>query len=119
VVDSAAAALYLALSGVAPGGQTDSTPSAASTVMAARAPAEISLDGILSEPGWAAATPVSRFTHREPDEGAPATERTEVRILYDNDALYVGGRLFNAGAHILMITLSYPVKFLKSVLEVT
>jgi hypothetical protein len=65
-------------------------------VMAARAPAEISLDGILSEAGWAAATPVSRFTQREPDEGAPATERTEVRILYDNDALYVGARLYDS-----------------------
>jgi hypothetical protein len=65
-------------------------------VLAARASAEISLDGILSEPGWAAATPVSSFTQREPDEGAPATERTEVRILYDNDALYVGARLYDS-----------------------
>ncbi|HEX6432723.1 MAG TPA: hypothetical protein VFZ87_00705, partial [Gemmatimonadales bacterium] len=96
MVDSATAALYLALSGLAPGGQTDSTPGTSSQVLAARAPAEIALDGILSEAGWAAATPVSGFTQREPDEGAPSTERTEVRVLYDDDALYVGARLYDS-----------------------
>jgi hypothetical protein len=67
VVDSATAALYLALSSVAPVGQTDSTAAPGSMVMAARAPAEISLDGILSEAGWTAAIPLSSFTQREPN----------------------------------------------------
>jgi len=87
-------ALLYTLGMVAPGGQ-DSTPKQPASVRAARAPAEIALDGVLSEAGWAAAVPVSAFTQREPDEGAPATERTEVRVLYDDDALYVGARLFD------------------------
>jgi hypothetical protein len=90
-------ALILGLSGVS-GAQSDTTMKGrlAGMVMAARAPAEITLDGILGEPGWAAALPVSDLTQREPDEGAPATERTEVRVLYDDDALYVGARLYDS-----------------------
>jgi hypothetical protein len=50
---------------------------------------------VLSEAAWSQAQPTSQFTQREPVEGAPATERTEVRILYDNDALYVGARMYD------------------------
>ena len=54
------------------------------------------IDGRLDEAAWAAAIPVTSFTQRDPDAGAPATERTEVRILYDGDAVYVGARLFDS-----------------------
>jgi hypothetical protein len=89
-----AVALLFALSGLSPV-QTDSTPPLMASVRAIRASGEISLDGVLSEAGWAAALPVTSFTQREPNEGAPATERTEVRVLYDDDALYVGARLYD------------------------
>jgi hypothetical protein len=90
-------ALYLALAGLMPTGQSDTTLKTTSTsiVRAARVAGEISLDGMLSESPWAAALPVTDFTQREPQEGAPATERTEVRVLYDDDALYVGARLYD------------------------
>ena len=41
---------------------------------------------------------MSDFTQIDPDEGQPATERTEVRVLYDDRALYVGVRLFDRDA---------------------
>jgi hypothetical protein len=50
----------------------------------------IKLDGVLDEPGWARAQPISNFTQRELDEGAPATERTEVAVLYTQTDLYFG-----------------------------
>ncbi len=50
----------------------------------------IRIDGRVDEPAWSAATPVTRFVQREPVEGADAEEHTEVRVLYDADALYVG-----------------------------
>jgi hypothetical protein len=89
-----AVGLYFALAGFAVGGQTDSL--IGSSVTAARAREEITLDGVLSDSEWGAARPVSDFTQREPHEGAPATERTEVRVLYDDDALYVGARLYDS-----------------------
>ena len=43
---------------------------------------------------WAPAA--TDFTQQEPDEGVPATQRTEVRFLFDDAALYVGARMFDA-----------------------
>ena len=63
---------------------------------AARRASDVVIDGRLSESAWAAATPLTRFTQTQPAEGAPASQRTEVRILYDQDALYVGARMFDS-----------------------
>jgi len=52
------------------------------------------LDGRLDEAVWQSAPPITDFTQKQPNEGAPPTERTEVRFLYDADALYVGARMF-------------------------
>jgi hypothetical protein len=48
------------------------------------------IDGALSEGVWQAATPLTGFVQAEPFEGRPASEHTEVRILYDDEAIYVG-----------------------------
>ena len=53
------------------------------------------VDGVLDDAAWAAAQPVSDFVQRDPDPGAPATLRTEARILYDDAAIYVGVRMFD------------------------
>src|SRR3972149_4099504 len=50
----------------------------------------LTIDGNLDEPAWQTAQVVSDFTQREPDEGASLTERTEVRVLYNNEFLYIG-----------------------------
>jgi hypothetical protein len=53
------------------------------------------LDGRLDEVAWSAGVPITEFTQFDPDEGKPATERTEVHILFDEDALYIGARMFD------------------------
>ena len=50
---------------------------------------EISIDGSLTEPAWATAQPATGFTQRDPSEGEPATEWTEVRVLYDDENIYI------------------------------
>ncbi len=50
----------------------------------------IVLDGRLDEPAWSLARPTSGFRQREPLEGAAATDDTEVRVLFDQDILYIG-----------------------------
>lgn len=50
----------------------------------------IQLDGRLDEAAWREALPISNFTQRELNEGQPATERTEVAIVYTEKALYIG-----------------------------
>jgi hypothetical protein len=48
------------------------------------------LDGTLNDPLWLQATPVTDFLQREPYEGQPPTETTEVRILYTKHEVYFG-----------------------------
>ena len=54
------------------------------------------IDGLLDERGWAQATPIGDFVQSEPTEGQPATERTDVRLLYDNKMLYIGVVCFDS-----------------------
>jgi hypothetical protein len=65
-------------------------------VRAARAARPPVIDGKLNDEMWALVQPASGFTQRDPDEGKPATERTEVRFLYDDDSLYIAARLFDS-----------------------
>ena len=48
------------------------------------------LDGTLNDPLWKLAKPIDDFRQREPYEGEPATEKTEVRILYTRKAVFFG-----------------------------
>ena len=54
------------------------------------------LDGRLDEPAWNLVQPASDFIQQDPVMGAPATERTEVRLLYDDDNLYIGVYCFDS-----------------------
>src|SRR5436190_8492153 len=69
--------------------QEHAVPAAAS----ARRTSAVTIDGKLDEAAWAAATPITQFRQSRPDEGAAATLATEIRILYDDDALYVAARM--------------------------
>lgn len=60
------------------------------TVVASRAAVALRVDGILDEDEWKHSIPTAGFLQYDPEEGSPPTEATLVRIVYDNDALYVG-----------------------------
>ena len=60
--------------------------------------ASIDLDGVLDEPVWSQADPVSGFTQLRPTSGAPVTEDTEARVIYDGNAVYVGMRMHDSQA---------------------
>jgi hypothetical protein len=51
------------------------------------------IDGRLDDAAWSVAPVITGFVQRVPDEGAPASERTEVRVLYDAGAVYIGARM--------------------------
>ena len=63
---------------------------------AARRTSPITIDGKLDDAAWSSAEPSSKFTQSYPQPGAPAPDQTDVRIMYDDDALYVGIRLHDA-----------------------
>src|SRR4051812_39846739 len=61
------------------------------------------IDGSLDDEAWQQAQPVGDFFQQFPDEFAPATERSEVRFLYDDENLYVGAMLYDSEPDKLII----------------
>jgi hypothetical protein len=101
--------LPVALNGQERGEETPIPPSAAASpalatheasapvATAARLTQPISIDGDVTDAAWAATPVITTFTQTDPVEGAPVSQRTEVRILYDDDALYIGAILHDTG----------------------
>ncbi len=54
------------------------------------------IDGVMDEPFWNDLLPVADFVQRDPVDGGVPSERTEVRIAYDDDFLYFGFQLFDS-----------------------
>jgi len=75
----------------------DSAPATVPLSIAVRASGPIRLDGKLTDAAWRDAPVTDRFTQIDPEEGKPASQRTEVRVVYDDEALYVGVRLWDDG----------------------
>src|SRR5688500_16265637 len=55
-----------------------------------------SIDGTLDDAVWQNAAVIRDFIQQEPAEGAPATERTEVQVVYDGSSLFLGVRAFDS-----------------------
>ncbi len=68
---------------------------AAPRARAVRVRTSINVDGRLDEPVWAEAPPITEFIQEDPAEGEPGTERTEFRVAYDDDAIYIGAMLYD------------------------
>ena len=66
------------------------------TMRAIRLLAGIEVDGRLDEPVYDAVAPVSDFIQQLPDEGAPATERTDAWVMFDDENFYVAGRCWDS-----------------------
>ena len=62
---------------------------------------DIDLDGRIDEAAWATATPITDFTQQEPVEGAEPSERTEIRVVFDDDNLYIGAILYDDPAGVM------------------
>jgi len=58
--------------------------------------AEIRVDGRLDEPAWSQVQPITDFVQTEPDEGAPASERTEAYLFYDQNKIYFGFKCYES-----------------------
>ena len=66
------------------------------TIRAIRLDTPVQLDGRLDEDVYRDIAPVTDFIQQEPAEGAPATDQTEVWVLFDDDTLYVAARCWSA-----------------------
>jgi hypothetical protein len=92
---SCALALPLAATAAPPQDFDLEATRATKRVTAVRISEPIVVDGTLDEPAWALAEPAVDFYQQFPDEFGPATERSEVRFLFDGEMLYVGAMLYD------------------------
>jgi Domain of unknown function (DUF5916) len=76
--------------------QTKTISTALPVATAAVATEPITIDGRLDESAWAKATPITDLHQQRPNEGAPPAQRTEIRILFDARALYIGARMYDS-----------------------
>ena len=65
--------------------------------------AEITIDGELNEPAWQTAQIATDFIQRAPAEGQPATHPSVVRVLYDNENLYIGAYLYDSRPDLIVV----------------
>jgi hypothetical protein len=70
--------------------------SSAPTVQAVARNSPVKVDGVLDEAVWATAPAAGGFVQQRPSEGRPSAEKTEVRFAYDDDALYIGARMYDS-----------------------
>ena len=61
------------------------------------------IDGRLDDRAWADADVLAGFVQREPMEGRSVSERTEVRVVYDDEAMYVGAWMFDSDPSSLVV----------------
>ncbi len=80
-----------------------SPKSAYATRVGGRAP---SVDGVLDDPAWSAVAPIRDFSQKVPLEGAEPSVATEVRLVYNGDALYVGARMHHPDPASIRTTLT-------------
>ena len=62
---------------------------------------DISMDGRIEESVWQNAIPISDFTQQEPVEGGQPSERTEIRVIFDENNLYIGAIIYDDPSQIL------------------
>jgi hypothetical protein len=74
----------------------DSAAAARAEIRASRLQAAIQLDGVLAEPIWTRKPCDAKFIQSDPDQGHPPTFKTDVCVLYDDDAIYIGARMHDA-----------------------
>ena len=62
------------------------------------------VDGLLDDRAWEDAPRLTGFTQSEPFGGQPASQSTEVRIVYDDEALYISAMLYDSDPSLIVTT---------------
>jgi hypothetical protein len=91
----------LAVMALAPAGASAARGPVPPTIVPVRTRGPVIIDGRLDEESWTAAPVDDAFTQQYPVEGAAPSERTELRVLYDDRALYVGIICFEKSAPVV------------------
>jgi hypothetical protein len=97
VVVPAVAAAQATDSGAFPTATRSADGATAPRAAAIRTTTAPHIDGRLDDAAWTDAPVITLFIQRDPDEGVPSSEATEVRIAYDDEAMYIAARMHDRG----------------------
>jgi hypothetical protein len=87
----------IAVAAAQPAANPPTVPAAAHVATATRAIEAPTMDGdVLGDAAWAHASPLTTFWQEQPNEGQPVSERTEVRVIFTADTLYIGAVLYDS-----------------------
>jgi hypothetical protein len=64
------------------------------------------IDGVLNEEYWSGPVSATDFIQKEPQPGVPSRQKAEVRVVYDDNALYIGAKLFDVSKDSILHQLS-------------
>ena len=73
----------------------------------------INIDGRLDESIWKNES-VNEFTQKDPNEGSPATQKTDVWIAYDNDNIYIAARMLDSRPELIDASLGRRDQYVNS-----
>lgn len=74
----------------------------------------IKIDGKLSESDWDKAIPIKDFVQKNPNQGSPSSYKTEVKILHDNNYLYIGAINFQPKSEIVVKNLERDFSYFQN-----
>ncbi len=57
---------------------------------------DLRIDGLMNEEAWGLAEPITAFRQQDPVEGGVPSEPTEIRLLFDSQALYIGAMFYDS-----------------------
>ncbi len=99
---SLAAAIALILAASATAQELSTTPVVAQKqVRAVRVATPPVIDGRLDDAVWQQAEPITDFHQIRPGNQTEPSERTEVYVLYDDDAMYIAARMYDSEPHLI------------------
>ncbi|HVO72765.1 MAG TPA: DUF5916 domain-containing protein [Ignavibacteriaceae bacterium] len=98
--------LFLAAAGEILALQSDTVRMPAAKVEAFRLTQTIKIDGLLNDEAWQNLPRINDFTQKEPTEGIKPTEMTSVMIAYDDNAIYIGARMYDSSPDSIMARLA-------------
>ena len=74
----------------------------------------IKIDGKLNESDWINASAITEFIQKNPDQGSPSSYKTEVKILHDNNFLYIGAVNFQPKSEIIVKNLERDFSYFQN-----
>ncbi|MDJ0656584.1 MAG: DUF5916 domain-containing protein [Xanthomonadales bacterium] len=101
--DPAALLLAAALGGLPGYAAADGSPGDRPSLRALPLDTAPVLDGVLQEPAWTDVEPATGFVQIQPDEGQPASQRTEVYLGYTADYLYIGVMAYDDSPDLIIV----------------